>query len=1077
MCAARADAATIERQQDGGPAPLSFPQQRLFLLDQIMPGSSAYNVPTLYRIDATLDEHKLRQAFECVVERHEILRTTIKLADGLPVQEVNAAAQLELEATDLRQAALADPDGRAREILGELVRLPFDLAHDLLVRAALVHVREGEDLLLVVLHHMASDHQSGALLFAELDEAYAAIEQERPPELTPLAVQYSDFARWQRANLDGERLQEQIDYWTGRLVGAPERLELPADRPRPSAQSYRGSWHEATIPAQEATPLREMAHREGVSLFMALLSGFKVLLHRYTGVEDLVVGTPVSGRHYEEIAPLLGFFSNTLALRTDLSGDPSFAELLGRVRETMLGALAHQELPFEKLVEVFNPERARSHSPIFQVLFGYDIVSSRQRSLAGASAEQVPVPGWESARFDLSIVVHDLPDGAMQLNNGFADVFDGSTVERLVGHLRTLLEAAAGDPGQRLSRLPLLTAQERHTMLSDWNATKRPFQRDCLHELFATQAARSPEAVAVLAESGHMTYGELERRSNQLAHDLIAGGVAPGGLVGMCLERSLELPVAMLGVLKTGAAYVPIDPSYPPARQEFMLADAGASVLLTEERFAGVSSSEGMALVCVDADRERIAGRPAESPGIAVDCEQRAYVIYTSGSTGRPKGVEIAHRSVANLIAYMRERPGLTTDDVVANLTTPAFDLSVPDWYLPLTTGAQLAIVPREATLDGVELADWLTRTGATFVQATPTTWQALLDAGWAGSATLKVVCGGEALARALAEELLGRSASLWHMYGPTETTVWSSVLKLEPGEGPALGGPIANTRFYVVDANRQPVPIGVPGELLIGGEGLALGYHNREELTREKFVDDPFSMGSRARLYRTGDLVRWREGGTLEFLGRIDQQVKLRGFRIELGEVEAVLDGHPDVAGAVAIVREDSPGDQRLIAYVVPAAERAVEVERLRRLCKEKLPPFMVPSAFVSLEAFPVTANGKLDRLALPAPDGARSAMRSAYEPPQTPVEQTLVSIWSEVLGVSRIGLDDDFFDLGGHSLLAVKMLARVYESFGLDLRLHAVFEHSKLRELAAAIAAELLGATGEDELSSLLAEIEVAD
>ncbi len=1077
MCAARADAATIRRQQDDGPAPLSFPQQRLFLLDQIMPGSSAYNVPTLYRIDATLDEHKLRQAFECVVERHEIVRTTIKLVDGSPVQEVNAAARFELETTDLRQASLPDPDDRARAILGELVARPFDLSHDLLLRAALVHVRDGEDLLLVILHHMASDHQSGGLLFAELDEAYAAIEQGRPIELPPLAVQYSDFARWQRANLDGEALQEQIDYWTERLLGAPERLELPADRPRPSAQSYRGSWHEARIGAPQAAPLRELAHREGVSLFMTLLSGFKALLHRYTGAEDLVVGTPVSGRHYDEIAPLLGFFSNTLALRTDLSGDPSFAELLGRVRETMLGGLAHQELPFEKLVEVFNPERARSHSPIFQVLFGYDIVSSRQRSLAGASAEQVPVPGWESARFDLSIIVHDLPDGALHLNIGYADVFDGSTIERLVGHLQTLLEAAAHDPGQPLSRLPLLTAQERRTMLTDWNATRRPYQRVCLHELFAEQAARTPEAVAVLAESGQLTYGELERRSNHLAHDLIAAGVAAGGLVGMCLERSLELPVAMLAVLKAGAAYVPIDPSYPPQRQELMLADAGASVLITEERFAGVASAEGMTLVCVDADRERIAGRSAESPETAIDCEQRAYVIYTSGSTGRPKGVEITHRSVANLIAHMRERPGLDGDDVVANLTTPAFDLSVPDWYLPLTTGARLVIVPREATLDGVELADWLTRSGATFVQATPTTWQVLLDAGWAGSETLKVVCGGEALPRALAEELLRRSASLWHMYGPTETTVWSSILKLEPGDGPALGGPIANTRFYVVDANRQPVPIGVPGELLIGGEGLALGYHNRAELTMEKFIDDPFSIGSRARLYRTGDLVRWRDTGTLEFLGRIDQQVKLRGFRIELGEVETILDGHPDVAAAVAIVREDNPGDQRLIAYFVPTGERAVEVEQLRRLCKAKLPPFMVPSAFVSLEAFPVTANGKLDRRALPAPDGTRSAMTHAYEAPQTPVEQTLVSIWSEILGVSRIGLDDDFFDLGGHSLLAVKMLSRVYESFGLDLRLHAVFEHSTVRELAADIAVELLGATGEDELSSLLAEIEVAD
>jgi amino acid adenylation domain-containing protein len=1078
MYATRADTLGITRRLDDGPAPLSFPQERLFLLDQLMPGSSAYNVPILYRVDATLDEHKLRRACDHVVARHEIVRTSFRLIGGVPVQEVNAPAPFELEVTDLRQASSTDPDDRAREILAELVRRPFDLAHDLLLRAALVHVREGEDLLLVVLHHMASDHQSGGLLFSELDAAYAAIEQDRDPELAPLEVQYLDFARWQRTQLEGEPLRELLDYWTGRLAGAPERLELPSDRPRPSAQSYRGSWYETTLPAQDVAALRALAQSKGVSLFMVLLAGFKALLHRYTGVEDMVVGAPVSGRHHEEIAPLLGFFSNTLALRTDLTGDPSFAELLERVRETMLGALTHQELPFEKLVEVLNPERARSHSPIFQVLFGYDIVDSRRRSLAGATAEQVPVPGWESARFDLSIIVHDLPGGALHLNVGYAtDVFDGSTIERFIGHYRTLLEEVGRDPGQSLSRLAILTAQERETMLTDWNATRQPYDRRCLHELVAEQAARSPDAIAVVYENGRMTYGELERRSNQLAHELIAAGAEPGGLVGMCLERSLELPVAMLAVLKVGAAYVPIDPSYPPQRQEFMLEDAGAAVLLTETRFLGVASTDRMAIVCVDGDRERIAARPAQPPDIAGDCEQRAYVIYTSGSTGRPKGVEITHRSVANLIVQMRVRPGLTADDVVANLTTPAFDLSVPDWYLPLTTGARLVIVPREATLDGVELADWLTRCGATFVQATPTTWQVLLDASWTGGAALKVVCGGEALPRALAEEMLSRCSSLWHMYGPTETTVWSSILELASQDGPVpLGGPIANTRFYVLDGNRQPLPIGVPGELYIGGDGLALGYRRREELTAEKFVRDPFTPAARARLYRTGDLVRWREGGTLEFLGRIDHQVKLRGFRIELGEVEAVLDARPDVSGAVAVVREDSPGDQRLVAYVVPAAADAPDVEQLRRECKAKLPPFMVPSTFVAMDAFPTTANGKLDRRALPAPDGSRPSLEREYEVPETPVEEILATIWMEVLGVEQVGRHDDFFDLGGHSLLAVKMLSHVQERFDVDLPLHVVFEHPTMGELAAVTGGALLDAAGEDELSSLLTEIEEA-
>jgi amino acid adenylation domain-containing protein len=1044
-----------------------------------MPGLAAYNVPTLVRVAATLDEDLIKAALDTIVARHEILRTTIGLIDGAPAQEVSAQGEVELAVSDLRSLRGQEREADAQKLLGAFARRPFDLSNDVLLRGALVHLGPDEDLLLVVFHHIGSDHVSSSILFKELDEIYTAMSTGREPELPALPIQYADFARWQREQLEETQLEELLDYWSSQLAGAPERLDLPSDRPRPANQSYRGKLHEFTIGPELAQPLRAQSRRHRVSMFMFLLAAFKTLLQRYTGIEDLVVGVPASGRHHEETAPLLGFFSNTLALRSDLSGDPTFAELLQRVKVTTLEAQAYQELPFEKLVEVLNPQRSQSYTPIFQVLLGYDVSPSQPPKLAGTVLEQLPIPGWEWSRFDLSIVLREQPDGSLHAQLEYAtDLFDASTIERLVGHYMTLLSALSRDCDQPLSQLPILTGQERDLMITEWNATDRSYDRRCLHELVADQADRSPESIAVVSERDRLTYGELEARSNQLAHELIDAGAQPGGLVGICLERSVELLVSMLAVLKTGAAYVPIDPTYPPERQEFMLADAQAPVLITQIRLLGVGDPRGASVVCIDRDQSRIDQRPAEPVSIQVDPEQRAYVIYTSGSTGQPKGVEITHRSVANLVAHMREWPGLSERDVVANLTTPAFDLSVPDWYLPLTTGARLLIVPREATLDGVELADWLARSGVTFVQATPTTWQLLVDASWTGISALKIVCGGEALSRALAEELRSRCASLWHMYGPTETTVWSSILKLEPGEGPpGLGGPIANTRFYVLDANRQPVPIGVPGELFIGGEGLALGYHNRAELTAERFVDDPFSPSARARLYRTGDLVRWRKNGTLEFIGRIDQQVKLRGFRIELGEVEALLDGHPDVSAAVAIVREDSPGDQRLIAYFVPASGRTVEDEQLRRLCKARLPPFMVPSGFASVDAFPLTANGKLDRRALSAPDGSRPALARSYVAPQTPVEQTLVSIWSEILGVARIGLDDDFFDLGGHSLLAVKMLARVQESLDLDLHLHRVFEHSTIRELAATIAVDLLDNAGEDELSSLLAEVEASD
>jgi amino acid adenylation domain-containing protein len=1077
MSSSGAPTSTIPKRTDDGPKPLSFPQERLFLLDRIMPGLPAYNVPTLVRVRRTLDAELIRRACELIVARHEILRTTITLIDGVPAQEVRPPGPFELTVSDLRSRSAGQRDTQAHDLLAELARRPFDLSCDVLLRAALVHVGCDEDLLLVVLHHIGSDHASSALLFAELDAIYTALAAGGEPELRELPIQYADFAEWQREQLAGTVRDELLEYWTNKLAGAPDRLDLPTDRPRPSAQSYRGELREFSIDPVTVASLRKLARHEGVSPFMVLLAAVNTLLHRYTGADDLVVGTPVSGRHYDEIAPLLGCFSNTLALRTDLSGDPSFAELLARVKATTLEAQVFQELPFEQLVATLNPERAQSHSPIFQVLLGFDVAPPAQPTIAGQVLEQLPIPGWQWSRFDLSIVLREAPDGSLHAQLEYsADLYDATTIERLMGHFSTLLSAAASDPRRRLSELPILTPAERVRMLVDWNATARAYDRRCLHEQFADQAEQRPDAIAVVAGEERISYSELDCRSNQLARELLRLGVGQGTLAGICVERSLELVVALLGVLKSGAAYVPIEPTYPPQRQEFMLADAAAPVLITQERLLGIVDPRGATVLCIDRDRDRIAAHSAEPLEVTSDPDQLAYVIYTSGSTGQPKGVEVRHRSVANLLAEMRVHPGIGEQDVLANLTTPAFDLSVPDWYLPLTTGAKLAIVPREATLDGVELADWLARTGATIVQATPTTWQILVDAGWKGSERLRVVCGGEALSRDLAEELLVRSASLWHMYGPTETAIWSSAIELSPGDGPPpLGGPIANTKFYVVDANRQPVPVGVPGELYIGGDGVARGYHQRPELTAEKFVEDPFGFGSAEQLYRSGDLVRWREPGTLEFLGRIDQQVKLRGFRIEPQEIEAVLGVHPDVGAVVVTVREDSPGDRRLVAYVVPGNDHAPDEEQLRRLLKRSLPPFMVPSTFVLLETLPLTPNGKLDRPSLPAPGGARPDLKHPYTAPEGPVEEALVSIWREVLGVARVGIDDDFFDLGGHSLLAVKMLARVHDILGARLALPQLFDSSTVRELAAALTAELLAGASGDDLAQILAETQM--
>jgi len=1074
-------APTIPRRTGDGPSPLSSPQERLFLLDQIMPGRSAYNVPTLVRVATTLDEKLLRTALNTIAARHEILRTGIRLIDGAPVQEVRPTAGVPFELADLRSLPQPQRAATAERVLGELASRTFDLAGDVKLRAGLVHVDDEEDLLLIVFHHVASDHVSSALLFNELDLIYTALRDGGEPSLPELPVQYADYACWQREQLSGGHLDELLGYWTDQLASAPERLQLPTDRPRPSVQSYRGELCEFVLSMRETAPLRELARAQGASLFMVLLAAFKALIHRYTGVEDVVVGAPVSGREHEEIAALLGFFSNTLALRSDLSGDPTFADLLARVKVTTMEARAHQDLPFERVVEALNPRRSQSHTPIFQVLFGFD-VDAAPRTLAGCPLEQLPVPGWQWSRFDFSMVAREREDGSLRAQVEYAiDLFDPSTIERLIDHYRTVLAAVASDPEQRLSELPLLTAAERKLMLLDWNATATPYDRRCLHEQFAKQAARRPDAVAVTDAHEQIAYGALERRSRQLARELVELGVGPGRLVAICLERSVDLLVAMLGVLRTGAAYVPIEPTYPPQRQELILADADAALLITQERHLGSIDPRGKTVLCIDRERARLDAHPDEPLDVSVDQDALAYVIYTSGSTGRPKGVEISHRSVANLLAHMRERPGIAADDVLANITTPAFDLSVPDWYLPLCSGARLAIVPREATLDGVELADWLARTGTTIMQATPTTWQMLIDAGWKGGERLKIVCGGEALPRDLAEQLLQRGCSLWHMYGPTETTVWSSVIKLAPGESdessPRLGGPIANTTFYVMDSDRRPVPIGVPGELYIGGEGLACGYHGRADLTAEKFVGDPFALDGAGRLYRTGDLMRWRDDGTLEFMGRIDQQVKLRGFRIELEEIEVVLRNDPAVAAAVAVVREDSPADQRLVAYVVAAEGHALDKEQLRRLLRSSLPPFMVPSTLVTLERLPVTPNGKLDRAALPAPDGARPQLERPYVPPQSPVEEKLESIWRDVLGIERVGIDDDFFHLGGHSMLAVRMIARVRDALDVELSLTQAFEQPTIRELAGSVAAQLLSDVDGAELEEMLAELEDVD
>jgi len=755
-----------------------------------------------------------------------------------------------------------------------------------------------------------------------------------------------------------------------------------------------------------------------------------------------------------EIEDLIGTFVNMLVLRTRVLAAGTFRELADQVRNVALDAFAHQDMPFERLVDELRPERSLSYPPLYQVMFNLQNQPIGRLELPGVGFTPFAVARTQ-AQVDLTLALAPSPNGE-SLEAAFSyntDLFDAATIARMAAHLTSLLAAVAAEPERTLSTLPLLQADERWQLLAEWSDSRleRPGAR-LIHELFASRAAAAPQAPAVSCGSELLSYGELDARSNHLANHLRRLGAGPEVRVGLCLERTPEMVVGLLGVLKAGAAYVPLDPSHPAERLGLVLEDAGVAVLVTDERCLAVLPPHGARPVCLDRDREAIAAASASAPPRTAEEENLAYVIYTSGSTGRPKGVQLPHRAVVNFLLAMMQRPGLTAADVVPAVTTLTFDIAGLEIYLPLAVGGRVEVVGREEAADGTLLGARLKASGATVLQATPATWRLLLEAGWEGDSDLKALCGGEALPRELADGLLPRVRELWNVYGPTETAIWSAVGRVVPGGGPVLlGAPLANTRFSVVDRNLEPVPVGIPGELWIAGDGVARGYLGRPDLTAEKFTPDPFAAEPGARLYRTGDLVRWRPSGELEFLGRIDHQVKIRGFRIELGEIEAALLDHESVRAAVVVVREDG-GDKRLVAYLVAGGETP-SAAGLRQHLRDLLPDYMVPTAFVVLESLPLTPSGKVDRRALPAPEGGRLHPSPVYVAPRTALEEVLAGIWSEVLGVERVGVQDNFFALGGHSLLAAQVVSRLGEALEVEVPLRRLFEVPTVLGLAEAL------------------------
>lgn len=1044
--------------------PLSYSEQSLWFEHQFAPDSAAYHVVLAEWIRSELDVRALRRACQALTDRHPLMRATFVAEGGKPVRRVHGSREVhfeELDAGGLRPDAL-------RERVIEASARPFDIERGPLVRVSLFRRSAVEHVLLLTAHHIVVDGWSAEILLGELPVLYAA-ERGASRGLPPLQARYADYVRWQSELLSGSEGERLWSYWKEQLAGELPVLDLPTDRPRPPIRRQRGACHDFELGGALGRRLQALARAEGATLFMVLLAAFQVLLFRYSGQEDVLVGGPTAGRSRAEFAGVVGNFVNMVVFRGDLTGDPTFRALLGRCRERVLGAIAHQDYPFPLLVERLQPGRDLSRSPLFQVTFlllrpGFS--GERRSGLPGAGPdgagphglvlEPFRVPSG-LGQFDLTLELCETGDGLSGTLKYDADLFEAATMARAAGHFRTLLEGIVSDPDRRVSQLPLLTDEERRQLagFASGGTTDRR-RSEPVHRLFEAQVERTPDAVAVTFENGHFTYRELNGRANRLARYLQAVGVGPDVRVGMYMERSLEMVVGILGVLKAGGAYVPLDPAYPKERLAFMLEDAAVPVVLTQERLAGALPRYGAATVCLDTAWETIAAQSLENLAGDGSADDLAYVIYTSGSTGRPKGVLIPHGALANHMLWMQEAFPLTPADRVFQKTPFSFDASVWEFFAPLLAGARLVLARPGGHHDPAYLVETIRAEGITILQAVPTLLSALVDEeGFAACRSLRrVFAGGEVLTVELQERFFARSgATLHNLYGPTEATidalVWTCERKSARPVVP-IGRPITNTQAYVLDVGRQLVPIGVAGELYLVGAGLARGYLNRPELTREKFVPNPFSDVPGTRLYRTGDRAWWLADGTVEYLGRLDHQVKVRGFRIELGEIEANLRQHPDVREALVVVREDVPGDRRLVAYVVPRARPAPSAGELRAVLGERVPAYMVPSAFVSLDALPMTPNGKVDCRALPAPDLQRPELGTAFVAPRTETERVIAAVWREVLGVERVGIHDNFFHLGGHSLLAAQVMARLGNAFRVALPLRGLFEAATVASLA---------------------------
>jgi amino acid adenylation domain-containing protein len=1035
--------------------PCSAGQQRFWVLNQLDPGNPSLHVAVRWRLEGEVSTTDIERAFQLIIDRHEVLRTYFAEIDGEPMQIVEPHVAFRVPEIDLSMLPAADAHRESERIAQLEARASFDLQScPPLMRVTRLRLSPENSILLLTLHHIVSDGWSIGLLAQEMGEICAALQTGGVAQIPELPVSYGEFSAWQQECLDSEAAAIDAEFWKHKLTGM-EQFELLPDHPRPAIQTDNGAIVSVLLESSLSQGLAELARRQGCTLFMAACATLLTALHRYTGETDIGIGTQLASRSEVELENLIGLFINTQVLRTDLSGDPSFNTLLDRVSDVVSAAFEHQHLPLEKIIELVKPKRDRSRNALFSINFV--LQRSFIKNAAYGRFKLIDMPSVSAgALYDLNFFMVERPEGWRFSCEYNTDLFNRETVLRLLSHIENLLRHAIAQPSLPISQLAMLSEPERQTLLTDWNRTDAEYPRDqTLVQLFQAQVLRTPDVPAVECKGVTLSFRQLDQASNRLARELRERGLGAGRRVGVFLNRSVDLVVSLLAVLKSGSAYVAMDVSIPADRLSYVVENAELAGLITrstlddqrERRLVDITPQ----CLLIDRDAAQIASHSDAPLDEAATPDQLAYILYTSGSTGRPKGVLVPHRALVNLLWAVRQSPGIGTHDVLVSVSSIAFDISGLEVFLPLVSGARLVMATEEQVVDGTELLFLLKRCKASVMFATPITWQFLLAAGWHGEPQLKMMCGGEALPRKLAEALLATGGELWNVYGPTETTIYASVARIEPGNGPVpIGGPLPNVRFYVLDAHRQPVPIGAPGELYIGGDQVALGYAGLPDLTRERFIPDPFRPSEGARLYRSGDIVRWHAQDRMEYLGRTDHQIKLRGFRIELGEIESVLLQHPQIAEAVAIVGEDAAGDKAIWAYAVSRqASSEALIDNLRTRLRHTLPSYMCPATITVLPAMPRSQNGKVDHRALPKPVPIASSDARLNET-LNPVEQKLAAIWCSTLSVTQVDKRANFFELGGHSLLAARMLARIEAEFGQRLTLAALFRAPSVQELA---------------------------